>query len=360
MKKSLLILLTVALLVACGGDKKAIIDGTVTGIADGTNVYLIDLQKTKVDSTVVTEGKFHFEIPTGYPNHYGLLTDKSKAFPIWVEPGTIVVTIDGEVEPVTPVVSGTPTNEAYSEFLKGIASFDERMQAMIPTLSAMDKDTPAFDSLYSVLAEIDREKTLFKDSLILKNPNTALAAFYVSSTSYNLTTPEAVDSVLIIVAGAPANPFTEALQKRRELLAASAVGQKAPDFSQAQPDGTPLSLSSLEGQLVLIDFWASWCGPCRRENPNVVKLYDRFHDKGFEILGVSLDDDRDSWLEAIDADGLRWKHISDLGGWGNVVAKQYAVNSIPHTVLVGPDGVIIAKNLRGAELEAKVAEVLGE
>jgi peroxiredoxin len=175
-----------------------------------------------------------------------------------------------------------------------------------------------------------------------------------------LTTPEAVDSVLTIVAGAPANPFTEALQKRRDLLAASAVGQKAPDFSQAQPDGTPLSLSELEGQLVLIDFWASWCGPCRRENPNVVKLYDRFHDKGFEILGVSLDDDRDSWLEAIEADGLRWKHVSDLGGWSNVVAKQYAVNSIPHTVLVGPDGVIIAKNLRGAELEAKVAEILGE
>ncbi len=141
------------------------------------------------------------------------------------------------------------------------------------------------------------------------------------------------------------------------VFAACGSKTEAPDFSQTQPDGTQLSLSQLRGKLVLIDFWASWCVP---ENPNVVRVYNKYHDKGFEIIGVSLDNDREAWLKAIEEDGLGWHHVSDLGGWQNVVAKQYAVLSIPHTVLVGTDGVIIAKNLRGAALEAKVAEILGD
>jgi len=136
------------------------------------------------------------------------------------------------------------------------------------------------------------------------------------------------------------------------------VGSAAPDFSQATPEGQQLSLSSLRGKVVLIDFWASWCRPCRMENPNVVRVYNKYKDKGFEILGVSLDKTKDAWTGAIQQDGLTWKHVSDLAFWNNAVAQQYGVSSIPYTILLDRDGKVLAKNLRGPALEAKLAEVL--
>ncbi len=144
------------------------------------------------------------------------------------------------------------------------------------------------------------------------------------------------------------------IEKERSFM----IGGVAPDFSQTAPDGTEVSLSDLRGKVVLIDFWASWCGPCRRENPNVVRLYEKYKDKGFEILGVSLDRNRDKWLQAIDQDGLEWLHVSDLKGWQNQVAKQYSVSSIPKTLLISEEGKIIAKNLRGQRLANKLAELL--
>jgi thiol-disulfide isomerase/thioredoxin len=135
------------------------------------------------------------------------------------------------------------------------------------------------------------------------------------------------------------------------------VGGVAPDFSQQTPEGETLNLSDLRGKVVLVDFWASWCGPCRRENPNVVRLYEEYADRGFEILGVSLDRQRDRWLKAIEDDGLEWKHVSDLKGWQNAVAQQYNISAIPHTILLDAEGRIIARNLRGAALEGKLREL---
>jgi peroxiredoxin len=135
-------------------------------------------------------------------------------------------------------------------------------------------------------------------------------------------------------------------------------GAVAPDFTQKTPEGTDLSLSDLRGKVVLIDFWASWCGPCRRENPYVVQLYNQYKDKGFEILGVSLDRNRESWLQAIKDDNLTWKHVSDLQFWQNAAAKLYGVSSIPHTVLIDREGKIIARGLRSAELSQLLPEVL--
>ena len=137
------------------------------------------------------------------------------------------------------------------------------------------------------------------------------------------------------------------------------VGSEAPDFSQQDPNGTTIALSSLRGKVVLIDFWASWCKPCRMENPNVKRVYEKYHNKGFEILGVSLDRDKNSWTGAIQQDGLPWLHVSDLQFWNNAAAQQYGISSIPFTVLVDKDGKVIDKNLRGPALEAKLAELFG-
>jgi peroxiredoxin len=130
------------------------------------------------------------------------------------------------------------------------------------------------------------------------------------------------------------------------------------DFTLPDADGKDISLASYKGKYVLVDFWASWCGPCRAENPNVVKAYSRFKEKGFEILGVSLDDKKDKWQAAVQADNLAWTHVSDLKGWKNAVAEQYGIRAIPQNLLLDPQGVIIAKNLRGDALEKKLEEVL--
>lgn len=148
-----------------------------------------------------------------------------------------------------------------------------------------------------------------------------------------------------------------AMQQEVAQLKSFMAGGAAPDFAQPDTSGVELKLSSLRGKVLLVDFWASWCGPCRRDNPHVVQLYNKYKDKGFDILGVSLDSNRDKWLDAIEKDGLIWHHVSDLRGWSNAVAQQYGVNSIPHTMLLDRDGKIIARGLRGPALEQKLAEI---
>lgn len=137
------------------------------------------------------------------------------------------------------------------------------------------------------------------------------------------------------------------------------IGGVAPEIRQQTPDGGTFALSDLRGKYVLIDFWASWCRPCRMENPNVKRVYDKYHKKGFEILGVSLDRDQGAWIQAIKDDGLPWKHVSDLGFWSNAAAQEYGVNSIPFTVLVDKEGRVLEKGLRAGELDAALAKLFG-
>lgn len=147
--------------------------------------------------------------------------------------------------------------------------------------------------------------------------------------------------------------LTQRIEKARSFM----VGGTAPDFTQNSPEGEPIKLSNFRGKVVLVDFWASWCGPCRKENPNVVRLYNKYKEKGFEILGVSLDRDKARWLQAIEKDKLEWAQVSDLKGWKNEVARSYGVTSIPHTILLDAEGKILARNLRGQNLEQKLSEL---
>jgi peroxiredoxin len=150
------------------------------------------------------------------------------------------------------------------------------------------------------------------------------------------------------------------LNERVAVMKAVAVGQKAPDFTQNDVTGNPITLSSKIGsKLLLVDFWAGWCNPCRMENPKIVKVYNEFHKKGFDVFGVSLDEDKEMWVKAIADDKLTWTEVSDLQFWNNAAAKLFAVNSIPANFLLDETGKIIGKNLRGEALYNKVNEVLG-
>ncbi|MDX2249870.1 MAG: TlpA disulfide reductase family protein [Bacteroidia bacterium] len=157
------------------------------------------------------------------------------------------------------------------------------------------------------------------------------------------------------------NPrLAEQLRQETRLARSKMIGAIAPEIALPSPEGDTLRISDFRGKVLLLDFWASWCGPCRKENPNVVRMYNQYKNKGFEILGISLDRSKEPWVQAIEKDGLTWSHISDLKFWQSIAAKTYSVGSIPYTVLLDAEGRIVAKNLRGAQLEAKVAELLGE
>lgn len=157
----------------------------------------------------------------------------------------------------------------------------------------------------------------------------------------------------------PNSSYTNGLLDKVNSLRKLAIGSDAPEIELPDPEGKKIKLSSLRGSYVLIDFWAAWCRPCRMENPNVVKMYERYHAKGFEILGVSLDRKKEDWLKAIENDGLTWRHVSDLRYFQSEAAQTYQINAIPATYLIGPDGKILAKNLRGAALETKLREIFG-
>lgn len=158
----------------------------------------------------------------------------------------------------------------------------------------------------------------------------------------------------------PTSPFTKELVSMTEKIKVTAVGQLAPEIALPNPSGQIVKLSSLRGKYVLIDFWAKWCGPCRKENPNVVRAYHRFKSKGFEVFGVSLDRNKQEWMQAIQEDGLVWTQVSDLQYFNSQAARDYNIQAIPFSILLDKDGKIIAKNLRGAALEQKLEEVLGK
>lgn len=191
------------------------------------------------------------------------------------------------------------------------------------------------------------------------NPNSVAAGFIAyRSFSYQLEGNELEEVYNTLGENVKTSVYGVRIKEKIDVLKSVAVGQPAPDFTLETPEGTPFSLSSLKGKVVVIDFWASWCGPCRRENPHMVEMYNEVHNKGVEFLGVSLDKDKENWLKAIEDDQLTWNHVSDLKYWNSEAAKLYGVNSIPATVLIDQNGTIVAKKLFGDELKAEIEKLI--
>ena len=197
------------------------------------------------------------------------------------------------------------------------------------------------------------------EHLLMANKHILMSAFLVTffESNFDSYVPLYMEVRDALVKDYPEHPFIKHLNER--LSGVVLPGMDAPDIVMTDPEGVERKLSDLRGQIVLVDFWASWCGPCRRENPNVVRLYERFHDQGFEIYSVSLDKDREAWLKAIRDDRLSWpNHVSDLNGWTSSGGKTYGIRSVPSTVLIDREGKVVARNLRGSDLERKLEQLL--
>ena len=277
---------------------------------------------------------------------------------IYLEPGTINVSATDKIADAK--IEGTKTNNDNEKYNLAEKPINDAYEA----LSAKRK-TATPEQLAELNAEekkIDDQDAQVNKKFIQENPDSYVSLNALESYAYSA---DYVDIAPLFNNFSPAIKATEAGKKfaeRLPKLKAVALGAIAPEFAEADTAGKMVSLSSFRGKYVLIDFWASWCGPCRRENPNVVKAYNAYKGKNFTILGVSLDrpNAKDKWLAAIHKDGLTWNHVSDLKFWDSKAADLYAVRGIPQNFLLDPNGKIIGKNLRGEDLENKLAEIFGK
>ncbi len=365
--KKLGYLIFIMLLGACSSGSKDsfIINGTVTNLDSGM-VYLqnyADGSMQTIDSSAITNGNFELTGSVDLPELYYIqINDLRRRIPFFAENNTITMKLNSD-SLENAVISGSKSQAVFDEYQKGSSSFNEKMQPFVDQYYAARaiKDQTKMDKAEASIDSINTLQTDYAKNFVINHPNSVVAPYILyRELSYTMNAGE-LDSITSLFDTTLNNSvYTKDLKKHIAVLKSVEVGQPAPDFTMATPDGDSLSLSSLQGdyKYLLIDFWASWCGPCRAENPNVVAIYNDYHKKGFDILGVSFDKNRESWLKAIENDNLTWHHVSDLAYWDNAAGKLYGIRSIPSNVLLDSNGIIIAKNLRGQALRDKISSLL--
>jgi peroxiredoxin len=260
------------------------------------------------------------------------------------------------------VITGSKTQDEYKGYQNADKVIGEKYGVLYKDYQTAKEaaDTAKQNALEKQMTALENESTKQQKDFIKANPGSYFTPLLISQNSYDQSAEELEASLNALDTNVAKVQVIKDLKEQVKTMKLVAIGQKAPDFTMNDPEGKPVALSSLIGaKLFLIDFWASWCGPCRQENPNVVKVYTEYHKKGFDILGVSLDRTKDDWVKGIADDKLVWSHVSDLQYWNNAAAKMYAVRAIPSNVLLDETGTIIGRNLRGEDLAKKVAEVLG-
>jgi peroxiredoxin len=327
--------------------------------------------ENKTDSVQPKNGEFKFKGLIAEPVVASLTTKfkqqggerpPRESVQFFLEPSKIELTAKDSLKNIS--VKGSAGQTDFAALTKQQEIYDSRFQTLYDQYDSLQQagNKEEQKKLEASIEQLDKEmKEAVYASFIKAHPNSNVALVALKEYAGWDIDPVRVEPLFnSLPASVKAWPSAKALQERIAVAKKTAIGNYAIDFTQNDTLGKPVSLSSFRGKYVLVDFWASWCGPCRRENPNVVKVFNKFRDKNFTILSVSLDrpDAKDKWLAAIHKDGLVWTHVSDLKYWDNAVAKQYGIRAIPQNLLLDPQGKIIAKNLRGEDLDDELSGLL--
>ena len=364
MKKIVFILLIGTILASCAGQKdKYTINGKING-ADSGMVYLqkFDVSEwVKLDSAKLEKGVFTFKGKVDMPEMWIVSYSPKQIFvPVFVENSKISVEIYADSTDKS-IITGSATHDLYKLYQKQNDSLNKLVEACYKEYKAAKDagDSVKMKKADSVSDVLDN--SLKKNIIGFAKAHSAsvVGAYLVMRNAWQIELPELEGIAATFDTSLNRSTYVQSVKKRVDILKAVQIGQVAPDFTLNDTTGKPVALSSLKGKILLVDFWASWCGPCRHENPNVVRAYQGYNKKGFDVLGVSFDTDHGKWVKAIKDDGLTWTHVSDLKGWGNAAGKLYGIMSIPANVLLDKDQIIIGRNLRGEDLMKKLTEFLG-
>ncbi len=367
MKKYICEIAVILLLASCNSGAEGFsLNGELSGeVNNGTLVFLKKAnennQPVDVDTTTVENGSFIFNGTAAGPEIHYIFVDKLGGnIPVIIENGEIEVSAQKDSLGFARI-KGTLQNNLFSDYLKEIRGISAKARSLNDDMraAASRRDTVAMNSLRDEYFEIQEEAKNFEIDFARENPQALISLLIIdkSHTTRALSEEEVQELYEGLTDEIKASSAGKKLKGKLEKGKNTSVGSKAPNFSAPTPSGEELALNDVLGKATILDFWAAWCRPCRAENPNVVKIYNKYQDKGLSILGVSLDRKAEDWKKAIEDDGLAWNHVSNVQ-YFDEIAQLYNVNSIPATFILDENGVIVAKNLRGPALEEKIAEML--